>query len=258
MKFGICLLSVVPVRTESADAAEMCTQLLFGELVVVTEDWNNWLKIRISSDSYEGWVDHKQIHIIEETEFVRMTKESVQFTKDLVGVLQEDKGSLQPVLFGSAIRNIVNNSFNCCGKIFTYNGELSLPEKRPVAQLILEDAMLLINSPYLWGGKSPFGIDCSGFTQVVFKVNGVELLRDAAQQASQGETISLIDEAEPCDLAFFDNEEGKIVHVGLMISKNEIIHASGKVRRDQIDHHGIFNVDLQKYTHNLRIIKRLI
>jgi cell wall-associated NlpC family hydrolase len=258
MKFGICLLSVVPIRTESADAAEMCTQLLFGELVEVTEDWNNWLKIRIVSDSYKGWVDHKQIQIIEESEFIRMSKESVQFTKDLVGVLQDDKGNLQPVLFGSTIRNIANNNFNCCGKIFTYNGELSSPEKRPVVQVILEDALLLINSPYLWGGKSPFGFDCSGFTQVVFKASGVELLRDAAQQASQGETISLIDEAEPGDLAFFDNEEGKIVHVGLMINKNEIIHASGKVRRDQIDHHGIFNNDLQKYTHNLRIIKRLI
>lgn len=258
MKFGICILSVVPVRAESADAAEMSTQLLFGELVVVSEDWNNWLKIRILNDNYEGWVDHKQIQIIKESEFIRMTKESAQFTRDLVGVMQDDKGNLQPVLFGSTVRNIANNNFSCCGKTFTYNGELSLPEKRPVANMIIEDAMLLLNSPYMWGGKSPFGIDCSGFTQIVFRVNGVELLRDAAQQATQGETISLIDEAESGDLAFFDNEEAKIVHVGLLINKNEIIHASGKVRRDKIDHHGIYNGDLQKYTHNLRIIKRLI
>jgi gamma-D-glutamyl-L-lysine dipeptidyl-peptidase len=258
MKFGICLLSAVPVRTEPSDKAEMCTQMLFGELVNISDQQNNWLKVRILNDNYEGWVDYKQIQLIGGAEFLRMTKEQVHYTKELVGVLQDNTGGLIPILFGSTFRNAENNSFVCCGKTFTFNGDLTLPGKKPVASTLIEDALLYINSPYQWGGKSPFGIDCSGFTQVIYKVNGVDLLRDAAQQATQGETISLIEEAEPGDLLFFDNEEGKIVHVGILISNHEIIHASGKVKKDKIDHLGIYNQDLMKYTHNLRIIKRLI
>jgi len=258
MKFGICLLSVVPVRAESSDKAEICTQILFGEIVAVTASWNNWIKIRVLDDNYEGWIDRKQIREISGSEFARMSKEKIRFTKELVGVIHDDRGSVQPILFGSSIRNADNNQFECCGRTFTFIGELSDPEKKPVASGIIEDAMLFLNSPYLWGGKSPFGIDCSGLTQVIFKANSIHILRDAAQQATQGETISLIDESGAGDLAFFDNEEGIITHVGLLCSKHEIIHASGKVRIDKIDHIGIYNAESQKYTHNLRTIKRLI
>ncbi|MFQ3326821.1 MAG: cell wall-associated NlpC family hydrolase, partial [Salibacteraceae bacterium] len=123
---------------------------------------------------------------------------------------------------------------------------------------ILENALLYINSPYLWGGKSPFGIDCSGLAQMVYKIAGKKLPRDAYQQAEIGTTLSFVEEAEDGDLAFFDNEEGSIIHVGILMNENEIIHASGKVRIDKIDHQGIFNVDTNTYSHKLRLIKQII
>ncbi|HAV55466.1 MAG TPA: hydrolase Nlp/P60, partial [Aequorivita sp.] len=123
---------------------------------------------------------------------------------------------------------------------------------------IIETALLYLNSPYLWGGKTPFGIDCSGFTQMVYKLNGYKLLRDASQQATQGEALSFIEESEPGDLAFFDNEEGKITHVGIIMKENYIIHAHGKVRIDRLDHSGIFNYEMRGHTHKLRVIKRIV
>ena len=117
---------------------------------------------------------------------------------------------------------------------------------------------MYINSPYLWGGRSPFGIDCSGFVQLVYRMNGIQLPRDASDQAKIGQTLSFIEEAEEGDLAFFDNNEGDIIHVGIMLEDNRIIHASGKVRIDKIDHQGIYNVDTKQYSHRLRIIKAII
>ncbi len=129
--------------------------------------------------------------------------------------------------------------------------------KLPKSHLI-ETAIPYLNTPYLWGGKSPFGIDCSGFTQMVYKLNGYKLFRDASQQATQGEALSFIEESEPGDLAFFDNDEGKITHVGIIMEDNYIIHAHGKVRIDRLDHSGIFNYEMRNHTHRLRVIKRII
>lgn len=258
MKFGICLLSAVPVRNESSDQAEMVTQLIFGDLLIVQESKQDWLKIRIVYDNYEGWVDEKQIVLLEEDEFNRLNNATCQYTKDLAEIVQDDLGNIIPVLFGSSIRLLDNDRFSIGDKSFSFTGQLSIPTNKIQVQSIIEDSMLFLSAPYLWGGKTPFGIDCSGFIQTVFKVNGVELLRDSGQQASQGESISLIDEALPGDLVFFDNDEGMITHVGLIMGKDKVIHASGKVRIDSIDHHGIYNIELKKYTHNLRLIKRIL
>ncbi len=119
-------------------------------------------------------------------------------------------------------------------------------------------AYLFLNAPYLWGGRSPFGIDCSGFTQLVYKLNGYQLPRDASQQVELGTPLSFVEEAEPGDLAFFDNPEGKIIHVGIILEENKIIHAHGKVRVDRLDHSGIYNVDRKLHTHKLRVIKKII
>ena len=121
-----------------------------------------------------------------------------------------------------------------------------------------EIAQSLLNVPYQWGGRSPMGMDCSGFTQVVFKILGKKLLRDAWQQAEQGVLVNFIEEIQPGDLVFFDNEEGRIIHVGIALANHKIIHASGCVRIDNLDHHGIYNTETRKYSHNLRIIKRVL
>ena len=123
---------------------------------------------------------------------------------------------------------------------------------------LIQKAYQFLNTPYLWGGKTPFGIDCSGFTQLVYKICGHSLLRDAKDQATQGEVLSFIEESEPGDLAFFDNEEGNIVHVGIIMNDYNIIHAHGKVRIDTLDHSGIYNVDTKTHTHKLRVIKKII
>ena len=123
---------------------------------------------------------------------------------------------------------------------------------------LLKTAFSYLNAPYLWGGKTPFGIDCSGFTQMVYKLNGYRILRDASQQATQGEALSFIEESEPGDLAFFDNSEGHITHVGIIMPNNYIIHAHGKVRIDRLDHSGIYNEEKRQHTHKLRVIKKII
>jgi cell wall-associated NlpC family hydrolase len=123
---------------------------------------------------------------------------------------------------------------------------------------LIENALLFLNAPYLWGGRTPLGIDCSGFTQLIYRMNGFDLLRDASQQATQGEVLSFIEESEPGDLAFFDNNEGAITHVGLIMSDNYIIHAHGKVRIDRLDQSGIFNVEKKVHTHKLRVIKKIL
>jgi cell wall-associated NlpC family hydrolase len=137
---------------------------------------------------------------------------------------------------------------------FTGNSTQGFSQKK----FLIENALIYLNAPYLWGGRSPFGIDCSGFTQLVYRLQGIKLPRDAYQQAEVGNTLSFIEESEEGDLAFFDNTEGKIIHVGIIMKNNYIIHASGKVRIDRIDQQGIFNSSLKTHTHKLRLIKSIV
>lgn len=257
-KFGICELSLVPVRNEPSDDSEMTTQLLFGDLFQVTHKHKQWLHIRQEFDNYEGWIDEKQCSPLKEQTYRTLINLPTSVCLDYVNYLSSsDNTFLIPVLIGSSLPGLVKETFYIGDTIYTYEGEILLPDTSPKHESILENAMVFRNSPYMWGGKSPFGIDCSGFTQIVYKTSGLRLLRDTSQQVTQGENVHLLSEASPGDLAFFDNEDGKITHVGILISRDRIIHASGKVRIDNIDHQGIYNQDLQKYTHNLRLIKTL-
>lgn len=142
---------------------------------------------------------------------------------------------------------------------FSFEGHSKCPDQsKATGKSIVENAYMYLNAPYLWGGRSPFGIDCSGLSQMAFRLSGINIKRDAWMQAESGENVHLLDESQEGDLAFFDNEEGRITHVGIMVSKNRIIHASGQVRIDAIDHQGIFNLDTKKYSHRLRLLKRII
>lgn len=257
-KFGVCELSLVPVRSAPSDDAEMSTQLLFGDLFQVTQKYKNWVYIRQEFDNYEGWIDGKQYTPIEEQTYRTLINLPTSICLDYVNYLSSSNNTfLIPVLIGSSLHGLVRETFYIGDTIYTYEGEILLPDTQPERGQILENAMVFRNSPYLWGGKGPFGIDCSGFTQIVYKSSGLRLLRDASQQATQGKNVHLLSEASPGDLAFFDNEQGKITHVGILLTQDRIIHASGKVRVDNIDHQGIYNQDLKKYTHPLRLIKTL-
>lgn len=249
MEYGVCNLSIVPLRAEPSDLSEMVTQLLYGEHFKVLEKRKKWSYIRLAYDGYQGWVDNKQYLKISKENYEDLETNALRLSSEMVDVVTTEVNQLVSICLGSTISasSYLNHSFE--GK--TVFGEL--PKKH-----LIESAISYLNTPYLWGGKSPFGIDCSGFTQMVYKLNGYKLLRDASQQATQGEALSFIEESEPGDLAFFDNDEGKITHVGIIMEDNYIIHAHGKVRIDRLDHSGIFNYDVRNHTHRLRVIKRII
>jgi gamma-D-glutamyl-L-lysine dipeptidyl-peptidase len=269
MEFGICLQSVIPVMSEPSHKAEMVTQVLFGELYRITRKENEWLRVRLTYDNYEGWIDQKQSVLLDEQEFLRLINADTPSSLDLVQLLSnETRGIITPILLGSSLPGFNDQKFSIAENHFSFDGLIAdatilemaqtSQERQKAKQTIVDDAMLYLYAPYLWGGRTPFGIDCSGLTQMVYKLKKIKLLRDAAQQATHGEPLNFISETEPGDLAFFDDEEGNIVHVGMMIEKSRIIHASGMVRIDTIDHEGIFSEEEKRYTHKLRVIKRII
>lgn len=249
MQYGICNLSIVPLRIEPSDPSELVSQVLYGDFFKVLERRKSWSKIRLAFDKYEGWVDNKQYLEIDHETYNSLKTSELILSSDLVEFVQDENDRLHTIPLGATLNglNILNHRY-----------EGSYEEGIKVKQNIITTAFNYLNAPYLWGGKTPFGIDCSGLTQMVYKLNGYRLLRDASQQATQGIALSFIEESEPGDLAFFDNEEGRIVHVGIIMEDNYIIHAHGKVRVDRLDHYGIYNVDTKMHTHKLRVIKKII
>lgn len=252
--FGICNLSVVPCRLQSSDKSEMVTQLLFGEHFGILEEQGKWILIKIANDGYECWIDKKQFKKISEEEFNLLSNEPQRLLLEGVKKI----GKIENIVIGSTLPNFKKGKFNLGENKYSFRGKSVLSNRKADKKNIINTSKMYLNSPYLWGGRSPFGIDCSGFTQMVYKLNGIQLPRDAWQQAEKGEPLNFIEEAQKGDLAFFDNEEGKIVHVGIIIDKNKIIHSSGKVRIDTLDHYGIFNAETGKYSHNLRVIKKIL
>ncbi len=258
MKYGICALSIVPCRLEPADISEMVSQLLFGEIYRVIDERKKWIKIRAMHDGYESWIDRKQHLEIKRDEFMELEKAPRTFSNDLVSLLQEQKSeSFFPLVLGSVLPNYNSGATHFNTTNFTFDGEI-LTRPRANRDDLVNTAYLFLNSPYLWGGRTAFGIDCSGFSQLIYRMCGVDLPRDASQQAEIGDKLSFIEEATPGDLAFFDNTEGRITHVGILLNDNRIIHASGKVRVDRIDHQGIFNDETHTYSHHLRLITQVI
>lgn len=260
MKYGVSKLSIVPGRMEPADQSEMITQVLFGDHYKIIEERAKWRKIRLALDNYECWIDKKQCFetSVEEYNHLNDQKE-IAVCADLYHPVQDlQTREIIPIVLGSTLPVMKrNNQFTVAGNDYVYIGSALRPQKESRDKLI-ELAKMYLNAPYLWGGKTPFGIDCSGFVQMVYKMVGYGLPRDAYQQADLGSTLSFVEEAKEGDLAFFDNSEGDITHVGILLKENYIIHASGKVRIDRIDHQGIYNADLRDYSHKLRIIKQIM
>lgn len=260
MHKGICALSAVPLRAEPADASEMINQILFGETYSVLEDRKNWLRIKLWHDDYEGWLDRKQHLAVGDSFLKKHYSKSPAIASDLIEIVsQEEGGAFFPIFLGSFLPGYAKNQ-NETVEInqlkYLYTGPV-LTKKQNREQL-RQIAFQYLNAPYLWGGRSPFGIDCSGFTQMVYRLCGYSIPRDSGQQAALGHTLSFIEESLPGDLAFFDNAEGKITHVGIILENNYILHASGRVRLDRLDQSGIFNTDEKRHTHKLRVIKKII
>ena len=258
MQFGICPLSVVPIRSNSSDKSEMISQLLFGELVEVLEKkGRQWLKVRCQWDNFVGWVAYPQIKMITPTEFEVFQKQyaySLELMQPVMGAKQ-----YIPITLAARLPNFDGMRFVLGDEQFTFSGQAVFPtDVEKTAEFILKIARKYINAPFLWGGRSPFGIDSAGFTQVVYKMAGIKLPRDPAEQVYMGQSVDFAEQAVAGDLAFFENKVGRIVHVGIIMPDGEIIHAHGNVRIDRLDHYGIYNEEESRYTHKLRIIRRVL
>ncbi len=253
MDYGICTVSICPIRIEPSEKSEMVSQLLFGEHFNIIEETEKWTKIINIFDNYTGWIDNKLYTKISQKEFNNYNKKEKLIITDLLDKCTDlSSKSIINLVIGSTILN--NEVFNIGSKSFKINTAKEITFSGD--KNIVKTAFKYLNSPYLWGGRTPFGIDCSGFVQIVYKLNGINLLRDASQQVNQGIEV-LLENSKIGDLAFFENENKKIIHVGILISENKIIHASGKVRIDLIDENGILNIETNKYSHKLSVVKRV-
>ncbi len=255
---GICRLSIVPVRSGPTEQNEMVTQLLFGDHYTVhaVSENNKWIKVSAAFDGYTGWISKTQHTTISNDYFEQINYLDFKVCLDLVSHILYKKEYIY-ITIGSILPISSNELFKMEERL-AFNGESKNLSQKSGFEFLKKISLRYINAPYLWGGKSPFGIDCSGFMQQIFKICGYKLPRDASQQVEAGREVLSLSEARPGDLAFFKNEKDNISHVGLLLENDEIIHASGKVRIDAINGKGVYNKDLHSYTYGLPQLRRIL
>ena len=260
MNYGISSLSIIPVRKEPSEKSEMVTQILYGEHFKIGEQMVGWSNVELAYDGYQGWIDSKMITPLPQRTLSKIEKNPFAVTGDIFSIIPVNDEQNLMLTAGSTLPvwRPYKKEFSVNKDTFKLKGEVFYGELKDPRNIAIKQALKYFNAPYLWGGRSPFGIDCSGFTQIIYKMIGIQIPRDASQQVKVGTALSFVDEAQPGDLAFFDDEEGNIVHVGIIWKRNKIIHASGKVRIDNVDQFGIFNVDTKRYTHKMRVMKKII
>ena len=254
MRYAVCCVPVSPLRAEISHRSEMVSQQLFGEKSIVTEMVaDNWVKISLKYDGYQGWVQKSHLAEIDEEHYLKVDKD---LTSDWINEVDYN-GHMMFVPMGSSLSAFKNGKAFWRRNSVYFKGKVWNPEEIIITPKIIKQiAFKFLNTSYLWGGKSVFGVDCSGYAQMTYKFLNKYLPRDAWQQAQEGNVVNFLQEAHCGDLAFFDNEEGRITHVGILLNDHEIIHSSGKVRIDKIDTEGILNLETKERTHKLRIIKR--
>lgn len=254
MEYAICFLPNIPLRRTPEDGGEMMTELLFGDACEVFEYTGTWAKIKNKADDYEGWLTAKMLTFISKEEYDAYDPTVLPVISTYYAEAFNDKGEHLLLTGGSVLPDYhQDGSFRV--KDERYRVEPSKVEL-PVGETVLQTAYKFLHCPYLWGGKNALGIDCSGLTQVVMRIHGKQILRDARQQVAHGDLVPFIQDALPGDIAFFDHDDGRISHVGIVAEDGHIIHASGSVHIDKLDGEGIFSEEKGVYTHKLRLIKR--
>lgn len=259
MNHGIVHTPFIPVRKDASEQSEMTSQLLFGEIFEILEENSGWLQVKNEYDGYEGWISRKGTGVLNGEDLERYRGYSACIQPNTFLSLQRASGEERMLVpAGSVLYYDPEHPIRIhCGE--TYRMEKPCREgSGDLSERILRTGRQLLNVPYLWGGKSTYGTDCSGLVQTVMKILGIPLGRDTSVQVNQGMALNMLLEARTGDLVFFDNEEGEIVHVGMLMEEGQVLHASGLVRIDPIDHQGIYNRVLKRYTHKLRVIKRVI
>ena len=258
---ALSLHSIVPVRSDAREGAEQNTQMLFGELAQVLEEQDRWTRIRLDSDGQEGWVDTKMIAPIAGDDlkaYKAALKKAATVAFPMTYAVSEHNGQTIPLTAGTRLTNYKDGRFDVLGVDFRIDPSMVITAPRELNQeTLLQTVRFFINTPYLWGGKNALGMDCSGFTQIVLSLFGKSLLRNASEQVMQGDPVNDLSQAKAGDLAFFDHEDGKISHVGIVIDAERIIHCSGRVKVEKLDPTGIFNAETGEYSHHLVQIKRL-
>ncbi|MDR6943078.1 C40 family peptidase [Mucilaginibacter pocheonensis] len=253
MEYGICNLAVIPLRAEPNDRSEQVSQVLFGEIFEVTE-WNErWVKIITESDNYTGWIGRLQFAALGHIAYASFKQEPWPLTyRPITQAWKIADNSVIYLPAGSSLAFLKGTTCAVGADRFEVIGEIGEREG------ITATAKSFLNTPYLWGGRTHFGIDCSGFTQMVFKLNNIKIKRDASDQVQEGVLVESLNKARLGDLAFFNNEAGRVTHVGILLNSAQIIHASGKVKIDSIDNDGIYSEDQKRHTHKLHNIKRFM
>lgn len=251
MNNAICTVAAAPLRKEDAHRSEMTSQILFGETMQILEQKGEWFRVKTDFDGYEGWLTY---HLIEE--FTGVSDKRF-VAAGLINVVGIDKGTLH-VPMGAALTHFDTKTLKLWDSRYRYEGEVRDTGKGFDMDFFRRCYYSWLHVPYLWGGRTLMGVDCSGFVQTVYKLMGINLKRDAYLQADQGEAVNNLADAKEGDLAFFNNEAGRITHVGLLLNEKEIIHASGKVRLDDIDSKQITSRETGKKTHDLHSIRRFL
>ena len=263
---GIILHSVVPLRTTGSEEAEQLTQLLFGETVDVLEEAERWIRVRNDADGMEGWVDFKMLTKMSDEEFrdysADLSKTTAFVRMPMAYALSLNNSQTIPLAAGTRLPKYENGAFEVLGVPFQIDPSMVLEKPLPLCQdSLMQLSRFFLNTPYLWGGKNALGMDCSGLTQVLLSLMGVQILRNACDQATQGQEVASLKEAKPCDLVFFD-KHGRVTHVGILLSQDTVLHCSGRVKVEKIDEEGIVsseNNTLYKvgdHTHHLCAIRR--
>ena len=256
LHYGYCHVTTASLKASPSHASEQVSELLFGEQVEIIEvDDKDWAKIRCKWDDYEGWCRLSQLSFIDKKSYARPSKYISIYPKNKIFI--DDEERILPL--GAEWQKPTIETR--VGTVKPKGKKMKFEEIIPSGELLKLNASLFKYAPYLWGGRTVLGMDCSGFTQMVYKISNIRLLRDASQQATQGITVDFLQDAQTGDLAFFDNEEGNINHVGMLLDKNTIIHATdtaGCVVIDKIDPSGIISTFLKKRTHNLRLVRRYL